>query len=95
MIFKPGDKVKIKSKHGTQEDLIVSKIYNRMIKMKQNYVYVIYIETYNFGCPVYVLNVSMNEIGGDYYEEQDVESYLKEERKQKLLKLNEIQNYRI
>jgi hypothetical protein len=91
MRFKEGDKVVVKSKFGTQRELNISSVYKRMLKKEQKFLYVIRIveDSQEFSKPYYVLDLSMDTIGGDYYYEEDVESYLKEERKQKLMKINE------
>jgi hypothetical protein len=58
-------------------------VYNNIKKLKQPYAYVTGIS--NNG--IIFIN-EINETGGDFYEEKDLDSYLKITRKQKLEKLN-------
>ena len=91
MKFKKGDKVIIKSKHGEKSRLSESTIYTYLKNNNIPYGYVndiTYVE--RLFRTVYVINCEIVDIqDGDFFDEIDLESYLKFERKQKLEKLNE------
>lgn len=91
MKFKRGDKVIIKSKHGKKSRLLESTIYTYLKNNNIPYGYVndiTYVE--RLFRNVYVIYYEITDYAeGDFFDEIDLESYLKFERKQKLEKINE------
>jgi len=82
MKYKIGDKVILKSKHGSIDELYFSEIYRRIKNINQPYGYVT-----GFKDNLYIINSELDIYYGDYYEEKDIECHVKYERKLKLEKI--------
>lgn len=85
-----GSRVIIKSKHGSIEELKFSAVHKRMLAMNQPYAY---IKRIDLALDCYVIiersDRCTDEMGGDFYDENDVELDYKYYRKEKIKKLNE------
>jgi len=95
--IKVGMKVIPISKNGSKDMLdTCSSIYKHMLELKQKYAYVIRIEDnsyYNTKDNIIVLSHDVDLDAGDYFTCEDLLSYSKEERKQKLKRLEYVQNW--
>lgn len=83
MKLKVGTKVILKSKQGSMEGLRRSSVYQIIKGRNQKYAYITRIRF-----DQYVVAESMND-SGDFYNEEDVEFCIQEERKDKLNKINQ------